>query len=828
MGIKGIYRELGPGTRVSLSKLASDSFVQHNRPYRLAIDIAIWQFQNQAARGGTNPAIRTLFYRLVRLLGTPIQPIFVFDGPNKPKFKRHRRSGRGDGFAAAHAKRLIRLFGFVVHDAPGEAEAECAFLQRNGIVDAVLSEDVDTIMFGCTRTLRNWSAEGKGAKPTHVSMYDVEEMNMADLGLDREGMVLVALMSGGDYIPEGVPGCGPKVACEAAKAGFGKSLCRLRVSDAEGLRKWKASLTHELQTNESKFFRTRHKALAIPEDFPNLEALRYYTHPVVSPESTLQAVRQKLSETRDIQLEGLREFARETFNWDFRIGAIKFIRVLSEGLFVNRIHQGGIDGDALVKKISGRRTHFSTDGTPELRLAYIPEEIVPIDISNEVEEEIAYARNGLALNSDEEFSAAPDTVEDAQGSGKTFDISKPELTWVLEEVARRFAPRTVQAWEDGTQAKTKRKPSKKKSKKADALPNSTLDSFVRVTKAVRTKGKAIGSDASDTDKDDMEIIEVANPTRLPEPERVSLPPLPQPTQQLRRPQTPPFLRQPSKQLTPDAPPSSLDGWTVTSSPDPPRRHDDAGRFEAIVISSSPAGDDASPASRPVPASPVGDATEAGDGSAAGMPRSIRSILAANAASARVRGEEGRPGAASSSSIHKAKGKTGSFSKTCRGAAKLRQLSMDAFAQNLSRPEVDHPGPSRRTEEGTHRSTFGHEDLIAARLIPHHKTTTAPNPPPPPPPTSSRPSINTKTPPSYPLQRERHPDAAAATKKLFVPSASRPGFLEEVEVEADDYEERIARESRLSSRTRGAGSSVARWSDVSFIDLTGAGDDATIR
>ncbi|KAH0495779.1 hypothetical protein TgHK011_009310 [Trichoderma gracile] len=669
MGIKGIYRELGPGKRVSLSKLASDSFAQHNRPYRLAIDIAIWQFQNQAARGGTNPAIRTLFYRLVRLLGTPIQPIFVFDGPNKPKFKRNRRSGRGDGFAAAHAKRLIRLFGFVVHDAPGEAEAECAFLQRNGIVDAVLSEDVDTIMFGCTRTLRNWSAEGKAGKPTHVSMYDVEEMNMANLGLDREGMVLVALMSGGDYIPEGVPGCGPKVACEAAKAGFGKSLCRLRVSDAEGLRKWKASLTHELQTNESKFFRTRHKALVIPEDFPNIEALRYYTHPVVSPECILEAVRQRLSETREIQLEGLREFARETFNWDFRIGAIKFIRVLSEGLFVHRMYQDGFDGDSLVKKVSGRRTHFSTDGTPELRLAYVPEEIVPIDISTEVEEEIAYARSGLALNSDEEYTAS-DNVEDAQGSAKMFDITQPELTWVLEEVARRFALKSIQAWEEGTQSKTKRKPSKKassKSKKADTIPNSTLDSFVRVTKAVKSKGKAISSDASDTDNDTAEITAADKVTELRESEEISLPPLPQPTQQLRRPQTPPFLRQPNVM-------------------------------------------------------------------------------------------------------------------TMQEVSKLSSF----------RPAL--PVPTRRR--------YHHHGLCGQRR-------------------EAQP---------LPRQRERHHhDPTAATKKLIVPSASRPGFFDEIEVEAEEYEERIAREEARLLRSRGVGSGVARWSDVSFIDLTGGGgDDSALR
>ncbi|KAL7962729.1 hypothetical protein V8C34DRAFT_269710 [Trichoderma compactum] len=804
MGIKGIYRELGPGKRISLSKLASDSFVEHNRPYRLAIDIAIWQFQNQAARGGTNPAIRTLFYRLVRLLGTPIQPIFVFDGPNKPKFKRNRRSGRGDGFAAAHAKRLIRLFGFVVHDAPGEAEAECAFLQKNGIVDAVLSEDVDTIMFGCTRTLRNWSAEGKNGKPTHVSMYDVKDLNMASLGLDREGMVLVALMSGGDYIPEGVPGCGPKVACEAAKAGFGKSLCQLRASDTEGLRQWKRSLTHELQTNESKYFRTRHKALVIPEDFPNVEVLRYYTHPVVSPESTLEVVRQRLNETREIQLDGLREFARETFNWDFRIGAIKFIRVLSEGLFVNRMHQDGVNGDSFVKKISGRRNHFSTDNTSELRLAYIPEEIVPIDISNEVEEEITYARSGLALNSDDEFATAPDNLEDAQGGGgKTFDVTKPELTWVLEEVARRFAPRSVQAWEEGKQAKTtKKKAATSKTKKAGAMPHGALDSFVRITKAVETQGKATSSGASGSNKDDNEV------NVLGESEEASLPPLPRPSQ-LRRPQTPPSLRKPSKQPTPNAPPS-LDRWTIPSSPDSTRRHDDAGVFEAIVISSSPAGG-ASPPSQSLPSSPITAITSTSrDGE---MPKSIRSILAAGASS-RVRSEHDT----SASSITKPKQKTSSHHKTSQGATRLRQMSMDKFTQKYAQSGTDRPGSSKSSNGSIYNPNSSREDLATKAMAKDVEVI----------PSSSPEALRTSRPTTgrqwthVPPPQLDGSSGPATGKKIYVPNGA--GFFTEIEVGEDEYEERISREVQ-SLQARGIKAGVTRWSDVSFIDLTG-GDDAT--
>ncbi|KAI0107061.1 hypothetical protein GGR51DRAFT_164931 [Nemania sp. FL0031] len=503
MGIKGIYKEIGSGKRISLTKLAVQKLEESDRPLRIAIDISIWQFQVQAARGGSNPAVRTLFYRLLRLLSLSIQPIFVFDGPNKPAFKRNKRSGRGDGVATAMAKRLIRLFGFIVHDAPGEAEAECALLQQNGIVDAVLSEDVDTIMFGCTRTLRNWSAEGtKGSKtPTHVSMYDTLELSQGSSGLDREGMVLVALMSGGDYIPEGIPGAGIKVACEAARAGFGKSLCQLKRSDTSELASWKERLVYELRQNESGFFRTRHKALNIPDDFPSMEVLRYYTHPVVSPAKTLDRLKKQTWDGQ-IDIQGLREFVRETFDWSYRIGAIKFIRVLAPCLLVRKLMQRGDEQDSariginetekeaseLVKSIKSRRAHFSTDATPEFRVSFIPTNIVGYDFQEEPDEVIEFGRDGLALNSDDEMEEPAEGDVDSTakpGARKPFSPTDIDLLWVPEVIAKVGIPSMVEEWEEGQRAKTvarsKPKASKQKAK-AGGTATASMNKFVKVTK----------------------------------------------------------------------------------------------------------------------------------------------------------------------------------------------------------------------------------------------------------------------------------------------------------------------------------------------------------
>jgi hypothetical protein len=49
--IVSIYDEIGSGERVSLTKLAIKKFEETGRPFRLAVDISIWQFQIQNGKG---------------------------------------------------------------------------------------------------------------------------------------------------------------------------------------------------------------------------------------------------------------------------------------------------------------------------------------------------------------------------------------------------------------------------------------------------------------------------------------------------------------------------------------------------------------------------------------------------------------------------------------------------------------------------------------------------------------------------------------------------------------------------------------------------------
>ena len=49
-----ISKDIGPVQSVIENKLASEKYICHFRPFRLAIDISIWLFRIQYGKGGTN------------------------------------------------------------------------------------------------------------------------------------------------------------------------------------------------------------------------------------------------------------------------------------------------------------------------------------------------------------------------------------------------------------------------------------------------------------------------------------------------------------------------------------------------------------------------------------------------------------------------------------------------------------------------------------------------------------------------------------------------------------------------------------------------------
>lgn len=99
------------------------------------------------------------------------------------------------------------LFGIPFIIAPQEAEAECAELLSRDLVDGIVTDDSDVFLFGGHRVYRHMFNDNKVVECYLLSDLDRE------LGLDRQKLVQLAYLLGGDYA-DGLRGVGPVVGRE--------------------------------------------------------------------------------------------------------------------------------------------------------------------------------------------------------------------------------------------------------------------------------------------------------------------------------------------------------------------------------------------------------------------------------------------------------------------------------------------------------------------------------------------------------------------------------------------------------------------------------------
>lgn len=464
-----------------------------------------------------------MYYRILRLLSHNITPFFVFDGPHRPGFKRGQKTNtKLTPSLIRLSKKLLKLFGVPFHTAPGEAEAECALLNREGIVDAVLSEDVDTLMFGAKTILRKWSGEGKSTTPTHVTVHHADAVE-AKAKLTREGLVLVALMRGGDYLPEGMPGCGIKTAVDAARAGFGKDLYEVR-DDEDGLKKWRERLQYEMASNESGWFKRKNRKANVPAGFPNKEILGWYAGPMVSDSEKVERLRDAIVWDEQVDVLALREYTRETFEWRGPSGAAKFVRGLAPVVLAQRVWDRNLEACKLITAMHGRRDHFSTDGLAEIRISYTPVAVIPINNELEEEDDWEERREQAGVLDDDDAALM---MNDGEG-GKNWNPHVAERIWMLESFlsrgmqhrldeydnaqAAKAAPKTKKPPAIKTTATTKTKITRATTKKTDTAP--AKDDLVQPPMGRYLKQTKNGGNSSPTSKEPPSRL-VTKPTPTP-------------------------------------------------------------------------------------------------------------------------------------------------------------------------------------------------------------------------------------------------------------------------------------------------------------------------
>src|SRR3989338_6781649 len=114
------------------------------------------------------------------------------------------------------AKKLLTALGLPVIQAPSEGEAQTAYMVKQGSGYAAISQDYDSLIFGCPLLVRNLSIAGKRKKTGKLAYQNIkpETILLADvlknLNLTLDQLIVLAILVGTDYNPGGVKGIGPQ------------------------------------------------------------------------------------------------------------------------------------------------------------------------------------------------------------------------------------------------------------------------------------------------------------------------------------------------------------------------------------------------------------------------------------------------------------------------------------------------------------------------------------------------------------------------------------------------------------------------------------------
>ncbi|XP_017242123.2 DNA repair protein UVH3 [Daucus carota subsp. sativus] len=133
----------------------------------------------------------------------------LFLGVEKRKLERNAEAVSSEMFT--ECQELLQMFGLPYIIAPMEAEAQCAFMELENLVDGVVTDDSDVLLFGARSVYKNIFDDRKYVE-TYL-MKDIEN----ELGLNREKLIRMALLLGSDYT-EGVSGIGIVNAIEVINA----------------------------------------------------------------------------------------------------------------------------------------------------------------------------------------------------------------------------------------------------------------------------------------------------------------------------------------------------------------------------------------------------------------------------------------------------------------------------------------------------------------------------------------------------------------------------------------------------------------------------------
>ncbi|KAL7753914.1 DNA repair protein rad2 [Sorochytrium milnesiophthora] len=194
------------------------------------------------------------------------------------------------------SQRLLGLFGIPFVVSPMEAEAQCAFLTQNSLVDGIVTDDSDVFLFGGTVVYKNMFNQAK-----YVERYAARDIEK-DLSVDRERMIRLAYLLGSDYT-EGLQGVGAVTAMEIVgewqgENGLAEFKHWINSGSTDGVDS--SSIRKKLHKSKVRIF--------VPSSFPDPRVRDAYLHPQV--DTSLEEF-----QWGHPDIAGLKAFLWETMSW---------------------------------------------------------------------------------------------------------------------------------------------------------------------------------------------------------------------------------------------------------------------------------------------------------------------------------------------------------------------------------------------------------------------------------------------------------------------------------------------------------------------------------
>jgi len=166
--------------------------------------------------------IHTFLQKIRGFIKYNIKPIFVFDG-EMPVFKKDTIKERNiigknlqDKYNNAVTDKdkkkyyymkskitdkeiddiitLINIFGYPIIFSPYEADCQLAYLQKQGLIDYVASDDMDLLIFGSNMILKNFTVSDK----KYICEINLENI-LEELGISYKQFIETAMLMGCDY-----------------------------------------------------------------------------------------------------------------------------------------------------------------------------------------------------------------------------------------------------------------------------------------------------------------------------------------------------------------------------------------------------------------------------------------------------------------------------------------------------------------------------------------------------------------------------------------------------------------------------------------------------